>query len=134
MFGLLHSRGLASGAGSPALADLLARSGVKYLLVRNDLDRAAAGTPRPALVHQALDRSLGLRRVASFGPVVGGSFRTPLSVTGYDDDTTVLCYACQNPVTLEEQARSEYVPNQSCPHCFGRPKEHKERIALELKQ
>jgi arabinofuranan 3-O-arabinosyltransferase len=77
---------LAAGTGSPALADLLARSGVRYLLVRNDLDRAVAGTPRPAVVHQSLDRSLGLRRVAAFGPPVGGSFRDPLSVTGYDLD------------------------------------------------
>lgn len=78
---------LASGAGSPALADLLARSGVRYLLVRNDLDWVAAGTPRPAVVHQALDRSTGLERVATFGPAVGGGSRGPLTVYGYDLDS-----------------------------------------------
>jgi arabinofuranan 3-O-arabinosyltransferase len=77
---------LASGAGSTGLADLLARSGVRYLLVRNDLDWVAAGTPRPAVVHNALQRSPGLVRAASFGPTVGGGARDPLAVYGYDLD------------------------------------------------
>ena len=78
---------LASGVGSPALADLLARSGVRFLLVRNDLDWTVAGTPRPAVVHQALDRSPGLERVASFGSVTGGGLRDPIAVHGFDLDS-----------------------------------------------
>ncbi|MEV1289417.1 alpha-(1-_3)-arabinofuranosyltransferase [Micromonospora sp. NPDC049679] len=63
---------LANGAGSPGLADLLARSGVRYLLVRSDLNYGASGAARPLLVHQALERSPGMRSVAGFGPEVGG--------------------------------------------------------------
>lgn len=62
---------VASGAGSPALADLLARSGVHYVLVRSDLDYGRSGSARPMAVRQALARSPGLRKVAGFGPTVG---------------------------------------------------------------
>ena len=59
---------LASGRGSPVLADVLARSGVGQVLVRNDLDRAVADTLPAVRVRQALDRSPGMRKVAAFGP------------------------------------------------------------------
>lgn len=62
---------LASGRGSHALADVLARSGIGYLVVRNDLDRSIAQAPAPVLVHSALTNSPGIFRVASFGPPVG---------------------------------------------------------------
>ena len=58
------------GDGGPGFADLLARSGVTHLLVRNDLVRA--GVTDPVLVHQAIDQSPGLRLVAEFGPDIGG--------------------------------------------------------------
>jgi predicted sulfurtransferase len=45
---------------------------------------------------------------------------------------TLLCYNCQNPVTLEEQGDPAYIPNTSCPHCAGREKAHKELIAREM--
>lgn len=64
---------LDTGVGSPALAAVLARSGVRYLVVSNDLDPLRTGAPRPVLVHQALATSPGLRRVAAFGPEVGGT-------------------------------------------------------------
>ncbi len=64
---------LATGAGSAGLADLLARSGVRYLLVRSDLNYGATGSARPLVVRQALDRSPGLRPVAAFGPIVGNN-------------------------------------------------------------
>ena len=60
-----------SGLGSPALASYLRRAGVRYLLVRNDLSRSGDITD-PVLVHQALRDTPQLRRVASFGPQVGG--------------------------------------------------------------
>ncbi len=62
---------LASGHGSRALAEVLARSGVGYLVVRNDLDRSIAQSPAPVLVHSALSNSPGIFRVASFGPPIG---------------------------------------------------------------
>ncbi|MGW1484183.1 alpha-(1-_3)-arabinofuranosyltransferase [Micromonospora parva] len=63
---------LATGAGSAGLADLLARSGISHVLFRADLDHGRSDTARPAVVRQALDRSPGLTRVTSFGPVRGG--------------------------------------------------------------
>jgi UPF0176 protein len=33
---------------------------------------------------------------------------------------SVLCFACQMPLTAEEQRHPHYVPEVSCPHCFGR--------------
>lgn len=60
---------LASGRGSAGLSEYLHRMGVRYLVVRNDLS-AGAGAPLPILVHQAIDDSPGIRRVAFFGPIV----------------------------------------------------------------
>ncbi|MFC3503310.1 alpha-(1-_3)-arabinofuranosyltransferase [Micromonospora krabiensis] len=62
----------AGGAGSPGLAELLSRSGVRYLLLRSDLDYGAARAARPLQVRQSLERSPGLRPVAAFGPLLGG--------------------------------------------------------------
>ncbi|WP_405094911.1 alpha-(1-_3)-arabinofuranosyltransferase family protein [Micromonospora sp. NBC_01412] len=61
---------LAQGRGSPALADFLARSGYRYLLVRHDIDRTASGAPPVAVIRQAIAGSPGLRPAASFGPEV----------------------------------------------------------------
>jgi len=63
---------IANGVGSEGITLALRRIGVRYLLVRNDLARDALGTAWPARVHQALEDSGGLRRVAEFGPFVGG--------------------------------------------------------------
>ncbi|MFI7602327.1 alpha-(1-_3)-arabinofuranosyltransferase family protein [Actinoplanes sp. NPDC049681] len=63
---------LTSGAGSAGLAQYLARSGVRYLLLRSDLDYGRSGATQPAIVRQSLARSPGLRQVAGFGPDVGG--------------------------------------------------------------
>ncbi|WP_051468473.1 alpha-(1-_3)-arabinofuranosyltransferase domain-containing protein [Actinomadura oligospora] len=63
---------VAAGRGSSGLTEVLARSGVRYLLVRNDLTRDDLAGAWPARVHQALDGSPGLRRVAFFGFQPGG--------------------------------------------------------------
>ena len=62
---------LAAGDGSPGLAQVLARMGVRYLLVRNDLSRAGLTGAWPARVGEALAASPGLVKVAQFGPPVG---------------------------------------------------------------
>jgi arabinofuranan 3-O-arabinosyltransferase len=59
---------LAQGRAAPDLASTLARSGIGYVIVRNDLDaQASAATPLP-FVRATLASSPGLREVARFGP------------------------------------------------------------------
>ncbi len=58
---------LVTGTPSDALAPTLRGQGIGYLVVRNDLNTRRSGAPAPALVHQAIDGSPGLTRVASFG-------------------------------------------------------------------
>ncbi|MFC4534593.1 alpha-(1-_3)-arabinofuranosyltransferase domain-containing protein [Sphaerisporangium dianthi] len=60
-----------NGEGSAGLTTTLRRIGVKYLLVRNDLARDTIGSAWPARVHQTIEDSTGLVRVAQFGPPVG---------------------------------------------------------------
>lgn len=62
---------LLQGDGSPGLADHLRRAGIRYLVVRNDLQRSS-DVPDPVAVHQALRDTPGVVRVATFGPEVGG--------------------------------------------------------------
>ncbi|MBX7431756.1 alpha-(1-_3)-arabinofuranosyltransferase [Mycobacterium sp. Y57] len=61
----------AAGRPSDGLADTLARQGISYVVVRNDLDPDTARSARPILVHRAIDGSPGLTRVAEFGDPVG---------------------------------------------------------------
>lgn len=63
---------LDAGQGSPGLADLLARSGVRYLLVRADLDAGRSDSARQLAVRAALAGSPGLLPSVEFGPSVGG--------------------------------------------------------------
>lgn len=79
-------RTLAAGRPEPGLAPLLARSGIRYLVVRNDLDWAATGSVRPAVVHAVLDASPGLRRVAAFGPDVPEPAGRAGTVTSFGTD------------------------------------------------
>ncbi|OCB33127.1 hypothetical protein A5675_22805 [Mycobacterium malmoense] len=61
----------AAGRPSAGLADTLARQGISYLVVRNDLDPDTSRSARPILVHRTVDGSPGLRKVAQFGDPVG---------------------------------------------------------------
>ena len=63
---------LAAGRQSETLPALLSRAGVRYLVVRNDLDTAAAASTRLDYLHATLASSPGLRQVAGFGPDFGG--------------------------------------------------------------
>jgi arabinofuranan 3-O-arabinosyltransferase len=73
----------AAGDGSAGLTMVLARMGVKYVLVSDDLTSAALGGTWPARVHDAIAASSGLTLAAQFGPAVGGG--TPdNAVSGFD--------------------------------------------------
>ena len=61
----------AAGRPSPGLADTLARQGISYVVVRNDLDPDTSRSARPVLVHRSIEGSRGLSKVAEFGEPVG---------------------------------------------------------------
>ena len=61
----------AAGRPSAGLADTLARQGISYVVVRNDLDPETSRSSRPVLVHRTIEGSPGLERVAQFGDPVG---------------------------------------------------------------
>ncbi|HEX7827629.1 MAG TPA: alpha-(1-_3)-arabinofuranosyltransferase family protein, partial [Mycobacterium sp.] len=61
----------ATGRPSAGLADTLARQGISFVVVRNDLDPDNSRSARPLLVHRAIEGSRGLTKVAQFGDSVG---------------------------------------------------------------
>jgi arabinofuranan 3-O-arabinosyltransferase len=73
---------LAAGLPSPGLADTLARQGISYLILRNDLDPDTSRSARPILVHRAIEGSPGLAKVTQFGDPVG-----PGTVAGFVADS-----------------------------------------------
>lgn len=91
---------LDSGRGSPRLSDALARAGVDYVVVRNDIDQRRSATPRTVLIRQALVRSGGFTPVAGFGPALP-PFRTPTTVVDdglQDTVAAVEIWSVQSPV------------------------------------
>ncbi|PTR23516.1 arabinofuranan 3-O-arabinosyltransferase [Rhodococcus sp. OK519] len=58
---------IADGRPSAGLADTLLGQGIRYVVVRNDLDPETSRSARPLLVHQTVDGSPGLEKVARFG-------------------------------------------------------------------
>jgi arabinofuranan 3-O-arabinosyltransferase len=72
----------AAGRPSAGLADTLARQGISYVVVRNDLDPETSRSARPLLVHRAIDGSPGLTKVAQFGDPVG-----PGTLAGFISDS-----------------------------------------------
>jgi arabinofuranan 3-O-arabinosyltransferase len=65
-----------SGEQVNGLAAYLARAGVRYLVVRNDLAPDQLGYASPVIVHETLALS-GFVRVASFGPQITGAQTDP---------------------------------------------------------
>ncbi|SPM29377.1 integral membrane protein, partial [Mycobacterium terramassiliense] len=61
----------AAGQPSAGLADTLARQGISYVVLRNDLDPETSRSARPILVHRAVEGSPRLQKVAQFGAPVG---------------------------------------------------------------
>ena len=72
----------AAGRPSAGLADTLARQGISYVVVRNDLDPETSRSARPMLVHRAIEGSAGLTKVAQFGEPVG-----PGTLAGFITDS-----------------------------------------------
>ena len=64
---------MAAGAGSAGLTQVLARMGIRYVLVRNDLIRPGLTGAWPARISEALATSPGLVKVAQFGLPVGSA-------------------------------------------------------------
>ncbi len=75
---------IAAGRPSAGLADTLARQGISYVVLRNDLDPDTSRSARPILVHRAIAGSPRLQRVAQFGAPVG---QRP--VTGFVSDSAL---------------------------------------------
>jgi arabinofuranan 3-O-arabinosyltransferase len=72
----------AAGRPSVGLADTLARQGISYVVLRNDLDPETSRSARPILVHRAIEGSPRLPKVAQFGAPVG-----PGTVAGFVGDS-----------------------------------------------
>jgi arabinofuranan 3-O-arabinosyltransferase len=73
---------IAAGRPSAGLADTLARQGISYVVVRNDLDPETSRSARPLLVHRTIEGSGGLVKVAQFGDPVG-----PGTLAGFITDS-----------------------------------------------
>jgi arabinofuranan 3-O-arabinosyltransferase len=87
------------GRGSPALADYLARAGVRFLLLRNDIDRSARSMPPVAVQRQALARSPGITLAATFGPTGPVAPQGQLSLVDVGaDQPAIEVYEVDRPV------------------------------------
>jgi arabinofuranan 3-O-arabinosyltransferase len=65
-----------SGEQIAGLTTYLQRGGIRYVVVRNDLDPSAIGYTAPQIVHRTLSLS-GFRRVVAFGPLITGAQTDP---------------------------------------------------------
>ncbi|MER6594261.1 alpha-(1-_3)-arabinofuranosyltransferase family protein, partial [Micromonospora purpureochromogenes] len=105
---------LAGGRGSAGLADFLARSGFRHLLLRNDIDRTQTDAPPVAVLRRALAGSPGITRVATFGSTdaVGRAAGSPV-----DDDAgplpAVEVYEVDRPVPAASAVLTADVPTVS---------------------
>lgn len=73
---------LATGHRDDALASLMNRSGIGFVLVRNDLDTTASLATPYNIVRTTLLHSPGFSRVAGFGPELGGGTSASRLVDG----------------------------------------------------
>ena len=94
---------LADGRGAPGLAALLARSGFRFVVLRNDIDRASTHAPPIAVLRAGLAASPGIRPAANFGPAMQGI-------------PSLEIYEVQQPVPL-----ADTVPTRDIPTVNGGP-------------
>jgi arabinofuranan 3-O-arabinosyltransferase len=106
-----------AGQGSAGLTQLLASMGVKYLVVRNDLEPSDLYGAWPARIHDALAGSPGLTEVATFGTDKVGNARPDNAVSNV--------YAPYPPVQIyrvdRAQAVASVVPQAGTIRVFGAP-------------
>lgn len=60
-------RVLQDGEPVPGFAEYLARAGIKYIVVRNDINDTATGAPSPLTIENILGAEPGIKYVRSFG-------------------------------------------------------------------
>ncbi|MEU4389395.1 alpha-(1-_3)-arabinofuranosyltransferase [Kribbella sp. NPDC023855] len=111
-------RRLGSGVGDATLQQALARAGVKYVVVRNDLRVDAQVTPTMA-VHESLDES-GLKRVAYFGPPTGSSIEQHRLTL---DEHTRLPYPSVEVYDVGEVTPARLVPQSQLVEVRGAPED-----------
>ncbi len=87
---------LQRGEGSAALTAYLRRMGVRWLVLRNDLDRST-DVIDPTLVHQAVATSPGISFRTAFGPLVGGEARLD-----FGDQEAVVAHGWQDQYAAVE--------------------------------
>ena len=80
---------LATGTPQPGLAEYLSRSGIDFVVERNDLNLKATGAIPPAQVHQVLNETPGLVQVAAFGPYLPRSQVAQGDLPVYDSKSYV---------------------------------------------
>ena len=80
---------LATGTSQPGLAEYLSRSGIDFVVERNDLNLKTTGAIPPAQVHQVLSQTPGLVLVAAFGPLLPRSQVTQGDLPVYDSNSSV---------------------------------------------
>ncbi len=80
---------LADGRGDPGLAALLARSGYRFLLLRNDIDRVRTDAPSIATLRSGLAGSPGIGKAATFGPLEIYEVRRPVPLATATSTTDV---------------------------------------------
>ncbi|WP_433530388.1 alpha-(1-_3)-arabinofuranosyltransferase [Micromonospora sp. CA-263727] len=105
---------LATGRGSTGLADLLARSGFRHLLLRNDIDRTQVDAPPVAVLRRALADSPGIARVVTFGTTDAPwrAFGSPVD-GGTDALPAIEVYEVQRPVPAASAVLTADVPTVS---------------------
>src|SRR5262249_3365691 len=98
---------MAAGDGSAGLTQVLARMGIRYVLVRNDLIRPGLAGAWPSRVSRALATSPGIAEVAQFGPLVGSADPND-AATNFDppDTAAQICQAAaaQRVATVQPSA------------------------------
>jgi arabinofuranan 3-O-arabinosyltransferase len=109
-------RRFAAGRRDDALFQLLVRAGVRYLVVRNDLDATASNATQLAFVHATIANSPGFELAASFGPPAG---EVPTSTLIYDAGATVDRPATQIYEVAGWQSRVRLLPENATVRATG---------------